>query len=110
MATQFMVNGKERTLEMLVNGIDISGDFIGNTYHGMDSDKEGRYIASQEDYDWWKNVISQHQKMKRVIAQYKSQFDADEVDKVVQDWIDTDLDNQPNQILLGLEQAFGKLN
>ena len=111
MSTIFMVNGKEQeALQMLVNGIDFSGDFIGNTAHEMDTDEEGRYIASQEDYDWWKNVINQHQKMEMVIAHYKSRFDADEVDRVVQDWIDTDLDNQPNQVLLGLEQAFGSVN
>lgn len=109
MSTKFMVNGQEKELSYSANGIDISGDFIGNTSHGMDSDKDGRYIASQEDYDWWKSTIAAHERMADVIAAYKAVNDPSEVDRVVQDWIDVDLENQPVQVLMGLEKAFGAI-
>jgi hypothetical protein len=109
MATVFIVNGQPKRLEMLVNGIDASGDFIGNTSHGMDSDGDDNYIASQQDFDWWKKVIQQHEKMADIISQYKLANDPHEVDRIAQDWSDVDLEYQPAQVLLGLERAFGKL-
>lgn len=110
MSTKFMVNGREKEISYSVNGIDISADFIGNTAHGMTSDDEGRYIASQDDFEWWQNTIAAHEQMDATIAAYKQANDPDEVDQVVQDWIDTDLDNQPTQVLMGLKQAFGPIN
>lgn len=110
MSTKFMVNGQEKELSYNVNGIDISADFIGNTAHGMASDGEGRYIASQEDFEWWQNTIAAHEQMDATIKAYKDNFDTDEVDQVVQDWIDTDLDSQPAQVLMGLNQVFGSID
>lgn len=107
--TKFMVNGKEKELTMHFRGIECSGDFIGNTSHGMDIDDEGRYIATQEDYDWWQNTISAHENMESIINIYKEKFDVDEVDKVVWDWADNDLDTSPAQVIMGLQQAFGGL-
>lgn len=109
MSTKFMVNGREKELRYNVNGIDISADFIGNTAHGMAHDDEGRYIATPEDFEWWQNTIAAHEQMDAAIEAYKANFDANEVDRVVQDWIDTDLDAQPAQVLMGLEQAFGAI-
>lgn len=109
MSTKFMVNGKEKELSYKVNGIDISADFIGNNSHGMTQDGEGCYVASEGDFEWWQNTIASHQEMSATIAAYKEVFDPDEVDQVVQDWIDTDLDNQPAQVLMGLEKAFGSI-
>lgn len=105
----FIVNGSEKTLKMRVNGIDISGDFIGNTDHGMAHDEDGNYVASQEDFDWWKNTIEQHQEMEAAIKQYKDANAPEVVDQVVQDWIGADLGDQPAQVLMGLKKAFGKL-
>jgi len=107
--TKFMVNGQERELRYDVSGIDISGDFIGNTSHGMASDDEGRYIATQEDYDWWQKVIAAHQEMETAIVAYKETHDPDEVDRVAQDWMGGDLDNEPDQVLMGLKRAFGAI-
>jgi hypothetical protein len=109
MSTKFLVNGREKELSYKVNGIDISADFIGNTAHGMASDDEGRYIASPEDFEWWQNTIAAHEQMNAAIKAYKAKFDADEVDRVVQDWITADLDNQPGQVLMGLQKAFGEI-
>jgi hypothetical protein len=105
----FIVNGQEKELRFNVNGIDISRDFIGNTSHEMDIDDEGRYIATTDEFDWWHNTITAHEKMNATIAAYKEANDPDEVDRVVNDWIDTDLDNQPAQVIMGLEQVFGKI-
>lgn len=105
--TKFVVNGKERELRYDVSGVDISGDFIGGTAHEMDEDSEGRYIASQEEFDWWRETILAHQKMNETIAAYKERFDSDEVDRVAQDWAGGDLDIEPEQVVMGLNQAFG---
>jgi hypothetical protein len=104
--TTFIVDGQEKELRMDVNGMDISGDFIGNTHHGMASDDEGNYIATKEDFDWWRKTIAAHLAMEETIARYKQDNDPALVDQVVQDWIDTDLDDQPDQVTLGLKQAF----
>lgn len=107
--TVFIVNGEEKELRYDHNGIDISQDFIGNTDHGMDVDDEGRYIATQEDYQWWKSVIEAHERLDRTIAAYKGEFDAGLVEQVISDWADDDYESHPKQVLMGLQQAFGEL-
>jgi len=105
--TTFIVNGQEKELEMRVNGIDISADFIGNTSHGMACDDEGRYIATQEDFEWWQETIEAHQWMDDMIGAYKNDHGANLVDQVVNDWIDADLDDQPSQVAIGLKKVLG---
>ena len=109
MSTKFMVNGQEKELSYIFNGVDCSADFIGNTAHGMASDSDGRYIATQEDFEWWQDTIAAHEQMDATIEAYKASFGSDEVDLVVQDWIDTDLDNQPSLVIMGLERTFGAI-
>jgi hypothetical protein len=106
--TEFVVDGKAKQLEMVVDGIDISNDFIGNTSHGMATDEDGRYIATQEDYEWWKNAINKNQQMEELIAYFKETNDSDEVDRVVQDWIGSDLETQFSQVKLGLNRNFSE--
>lgn len=107
--TTFIVDGQEKELRYNVSGIDISNDFIGNTYHGMDIDEEGRYIASVEDFEWWKDVIEAHEELNARIIAYKEQFDGDEVDQVVSEWAGNDYDSHVAQVLMGLERNFGEL-
>jgi hypothetical protein len=109
MSTKFIVNGQEKEVSYIINGIDISGEFIGNTAHGMGHDDEGRYIASQEDFDWWENTIAAHEQMDKVIANYKERFDPEEVYWIVQNWISDDLDDQPRQVTLGLHLELGEI-
>jgi hypothetical protein len=105
--TKFLVNGQVKEIKMHFNGIECSADFIGNTHHGMGLDDEGRYVASQEDYEWWVKVISDHEAMEDTIARYKEAHDdPDEVDRMVQSWIGVDLEDQPAQVRLGLEMSF----
>lgn len=104
--TTFIVNGQEKELRMMVGGVDISADFIGNTAHGMATDDEGRYIASQEDFVWWAKAIREDQEMEALIAQYKRSNDPDEVDRVVQDWVTGDLETNLGQVKMGLDQTF----
>lgn len=109
--TTFIVNGKARKLEMRDdNNIDWSADFIGNTSHGMERDGEGNYIATQEEYDWWKNMIVAYQGMEETIKQYKAKYGADEVDEWLQksSAFDVDLEDQPGSVkneLLAMDEA-----
>lgn len=101
MATTFIVNGQVKGLEMRdENGIDWSADFIGNTAHGMSHDDEGNYIATEEDYQWWKDMIAAYQEMESVIEQYKEKYGRDEVDEWLQKSaaFDVDLEDQPNSV------------
>lgn len=107
--TIFIVNGQEKVLRYDVNGIDVSRDFIGNTYHGMETDEEGRYLATQEDFEWWQEVIAAHQKLDETIARYKERFGDEEVDNIVWAWAGNDYDTHPGSVTLGLEKNFGKL-
>ena len=107
--TTFIINDQERELRYDVDGIDISGDFIGNTYHGMEQDEEGRYLASPEDFEWWQSIIAAHEKMDNAIAAYKALHDADQVDQVVEDWANGDYEAHPHQVEMGLVQTFGEL-
>lgn len=110
MSTKFMVNGKEKSLEMRdKNGIDWSADFIATGEQDWECDDDGRYIVTQEDFEWWQETIASHEHMDAVIAAYKEQFDPDEVNKVVQDWVGNDLETTPAQVIHGLEQAFGAI-
>lgn len=108
MAT-FIVDGKEKTLEMRdANGIDWSNDFIGNTQHEMQVDDDGRYIASQEDYDWWAKTISAHLAAEVLIEEYKSQHGRTEVEECLSKTYayDTDLDSQPASVEHALTEWF----
>lgn len=107
--TTFIVNGQEKELVFRENGIDISRALIGNTYHGMDMDDEGNYIADQDEYTWWENYFVGLAEMNETITQYKENFDSDEVDRVVNDWINVDFENQSDQVIHGLKQTFGEL-
>ena len=110
MTTLFVVDGEEKAVEYLIDGIDISADFIGNTYHGMERDEDGRYIATQEDYDWWIDVIANYQALDDLIIRYKEDNDPDEVQVIIEDWAGGDYEVEPARITMGLEQAFGKLD
>jgi len=107
--TTFIVNRQELEVRYDINGVDISGDFIGNTSHGMDTDDDGRYVASQEDYDWWVDTIAAHVQMDANVEAYKEKFSADDVDQVVVDWASGDYETLPGQVALGLERTFGPL-
>lgn len=103
-----MVNGQEMQLSLIgKNGFDWSADFIGNTNHGMRHDDEGRYIATQEEYDWWKNMIAEWENMESAIEDYKKINDPDEVDEVVNDTIGGfDLEDKPRNVIDALKEAF----
>ena len=111
MTTKFMVNGEEKTVIMLgSNNIDWSADFIGNTNHGMKHDDEGRYIASQEEYDWWENMIAEWQHMESVIEDCKEANDPEEVQQVVNDTMGGfDLEDQPRNVIEALKETFGSI-
>lgn len=108
--TIFMVNGQEKELRYDMNGIDISNDFIGNTAHGMEYNEDGNYIATEKDFQWWQETIAAHENMDAIVSSYKERFDADDVREVVEDWADGDLENDPPQVIMGLERNFGKIS
>lgn len=108
--TTFIVNGQQVKLEYIVNGVDISADFIGNTAHGMKHDDDGNYIASQDDLDWWRGTIAAYKRMSAIVDLYKRFFDQDEVDDVVRDWTGDDMETGPDQVIMGLEINFGPLS
>ena len=100
MAT-FNVNGQIKKLEMRdSNNIDWSNDFIGNTAHGMGHDEEGNYIATEEDYQWWKDMIAAYQEMESLIEEYKEKYGRDEVDEWLQksSAFEVDLEDQPKSV------------
>lgn len=106
MAT-FIVDGKVRELTMRdTNGIDWSNDFIGNTSHGMENDDEGNYIASTEEYEWWKAMIADWEDMQEKIEEYKETYGSEEVT----DWLElshawsVDLEDQPNSVRSALAE------
>ena len=104
--TKFLVNGEERDLRMIdSNGIDQSGDFIGNTYHGMDHDEEGRYIASEEEYQWWADMIVSYEGMQEQINEAYEKYGREEIDSYLQKVhaFDCDLEDQPSSVSIALD-------
>ena len=104
MAT-FVINGQERKLTMRDdNGIDWSDEFIGGYVHGMDKDDDGRYIATQAEYDWWQKAIADQQEMAELVAEYKRRYGADEVERWLQTTAayDVDLEDQLSSVRLAL--------
>lgn len=104
----FLVNGQAHNLTIIdQRGIDWSSDFIGNTAHGMSQDEDGRFLATVEDLEWWRRVMSDHERMDSTIADYVKKFGRDEVDKVVQDQSGGyDLEYLPNAVISALAEAF----
>jgi len=106
MAT-FMVNGKEKELRYNFGGIDISNDFIGNTNHGMKIDNEGCFVADQDDFNWWQDIIKLHENMDKVIDDYKYNFGRAQVSEVVEDTATGDYEQDPGIITNALIEVFG---
>lgn len=103
MSTEFVVGGEVKKLSMIdpKSGTDVAADFIGNTAHGMQSDAEGRYIATLEDFEWWQNTIAAHLEMGALIAQYREKYiDQADVDEWLQEMsaFDCDLEDQPASV------------
>lgn len=105
----FLVNGQEHNLTIVdQRGIDYSSDFVGNTAHGMGQDEDGRFLATTEDLEWWQRVMSAHEHMDDVIADYVKKFGRDEVNEVVQTQSGGyDLEYLPNAVISALAEAFG---
>lgn len=105
--TTFNVNGQVRSLEMRdENGIDWSADFIGNTSHGMIHDEDGNYIATEEDFQWWKNMIADYQDMQRIVEEYEEKFGREAVEKHLHEYSawEVDLEDQPNSVRFALAE------
>jgi hypothetical protein len=110
--TTLIVNGQEREITMSFPGHsgDISSDFIGNHSTDMDVDDEGRYIATEEEFQWWKATIAAHERLDQMVADYKAEFDSDEVESVVNEAVGGfDLEDQPALGKAALVKAFGAL-
>ena len=103
--TKFMVDGQEKTLELRdSNGIDWSADFIGNTAHGMENDEDGRYIATQEDYDWWVDAARQEEEASALEDKYAEKYGREAVDEIISmtSARSADMDNCLNSVKLAL--------
>ncbi len=77
--TTFLIEGKEKELTYMVNGCDCSGDLIGNSAHGLTTDEEGRYIATQDDFDWWTTYFENDKKLEKAIAEAEEKHGRHEV-------------------------------
>jgi hypothetical protein len=53
--------GKQKNLAIIDprTGIDYTSDFLGN--NGTSTDEEGFYHMTEDDYNWWKDIIEKHQ-------------------------------------------------
>jgi len=103
--TKFMVDGQEKTLELRdSNGIDWSADFVGNTAHGMETDEDGRYIATVEDYDWWVDAAQQEENATNLEAQYAEKYGQEAVDKIISmtDARSADMDSRLSSVKMAL--------
>lgn len=104
--TIFLVNGQEYKLTLPdKSGVDYSGDFIGNTSHGMQKDEEGRYIATPEDLEWWQRVMSEHEEMNELINEYSDKYGFETVFKALnQDGaLDVDMDMMLKSVRCSLQ-------
>jgi len=97
--TTFIVNGKEKEIEMRdENGIDWSDDFVGNNSHGIARDDEGRWIVSEDDYNWWASTIAAHEEMTQQIRRYKNEYGNDAVDQQLTRMFNGDLEDWPGDV------------
>jgi len=85
MAT-FLINSEEKELVYRSNGgVDYTNDVIGNTCHGMDIDDEGRFVATQDDYDWWQTYFDDDVKLMGIVAEYKDKYGDEKVESFLQE-------------------------
>lgn len=111
MATKFVVDGIEMEIELKnEDGIDWSGEFVGNTAHGMASDDEGRYISSFENYNWWAELVVAWVTMESAVREAEHQYGKDNVQSYLKNEgvYDCDLGDTPERVMAALEEYSRK--
>lgn len=83
-----IVNGKQETLELVVNGVNCTQDIIGN--HGALSDgqftydeDQDAYVCDQDTFDWWDRVLTDQQSLENRIAELKEEHGFEKVQGVL---------------------------
>ncbi|NUZ10172.1 hypothetical protein HUZ36_05205 [Pseudoalteromonas sp. McH1-7] len=90
-------------------------DFIGNE-DGLGSeshqfhydDESGKYVCSQETFDWWSKVVNDNQALNYRIAELCEIHDAVDVYEVVNSNPSNDLEDLAYHVNACLDQAFGE--
>ncbi|WP_338709230.1 hypothetical protein [Paenibacillus amylolyticus] len=94
-------------------GVDWVKDLIGN-FNGFNDgqfvwdESQGAYLATQETYDWWTKVLSDHSALTERIAEVKNLTNkVEEVDQIVWAASDCDLEDQATRVNAALDEAYG---
>lgn len=104
-------------------GCDWFNDLVGN-HDGYNDDPEygfaeekdedgldtGRFVTSQENFDWWENIVSQMDDLERRIENLRMEFGGSRVDWIVMESGGgyVDLENYTDVIHQALDEEFGE--
>ena len=104
-------------------GCDWFNDLVGN-HDGYNDDPEygfaeekdedgldtGRFVTSQENFDWWENIVSQMDDLERRIENLRMEFGGSRVDWIVMESGSgyVDLENYTDVIHQALDEEFGE--
>jgi len=89
------------------HGFDYTYDFIGNHLTtDWDEDRDAMTMT-QETFDWWNNVINQHQALENRIHALSIRLGQSAVYIAIGNEGNCDLEDQPHYINRALDEAFG---
>ena len=107
--------GERKTLLLIdpASGVNWIRDFIGNECALTDGqftwdDENDAYRVSQENYEWWANVVAETQDAENRIAKLKEAYGDDDVDRALLDVRigHYDIDQRPAAIQEALDASF----
>ena len=86
-------------------GVDWVSDFIGNEDNRFYYDDEtDAYHCSQEEYDWWSDVIQDHQSAYDRIAELKKEYGDEEIREIIGNADASDLELWPGNVHAALDE------
>lgn len=95
------------------NGTNWINDFVGNTgaledgTFTYDEDKDA-YIVEKEEYEWWKDIAEQQEKLDERIYELKQEHGTETVSEAIREAGETDLEDRAGAINAALDEAFGE--
>jgi len=94
-------------------GIDYTTDFVGNAGGFVNGDftyvkNFEVYMCSQDTYDWWKEVISDNERLEERIEELNKKYGKGEVERVLYSQIKVDLENNARKVHGWLDEVFGR--
>lgn len=101
------------------DGIDWTNDFIGNSDGFSETggiiwnEEDDVYEATQDNYEWWENVITAYADAEEKVNDYKAELGDNDLEifiNLLSGNMGCDLEDQPAQMLASIDEHKGEIN